>query len=121
MFTLGVRNPLGCREVSCVKLPATVAFPIDSQLLDRLEQSRRALPPNSVKALLKSRTPQYTETQSAQRPLDLELDHHGRPTRESGLGDATIERFPVRLESRLRQLGRIEQLYARSKVALGQR
>jgi hypothetical protein len=117
MFTLGVRNPLGCREVSCVKLPATVAFPIDSQLLDRLEQSRRALPPNSVKPLLKSRAPQCTEGQPAQRPLDLDA----RPAREHDLGRATIERFPVRFESRLRQLGRIEQLYASNKMALGQR
>jgi len=117
MFTLGVRNPLGCREVSCVKLPATVVFPIDSQLLDRLEQSRRALPPNSVKALLRSRAPQRTEGQSEQRPLDLDP----RPARETDLGHATIERFPVRVESRLRQLERIEQLYARNKLALGQR
>ena len=57
MFTLRVPDPFGCREVSCVKLPAAVAFPIDSQLLDRLEQSRRALPPNSVKALSRVATP----------------------------------------------------------------
>jgi hypothetical protein len=117
MFTLGVRNPFGCREVSCVKLPATVAFPIDSQLLDRLEQSRRALPPNSVKALWRSRAQQCTEGEAAQRPLDLDA----QPARETDLGHATIERFPVRVESRLRQLGRIEQLYARNKMALGQR
>ena len=55
------RDPFGCRGVSCVKLPAAVAFPIDSQLLDRLEQSRRALPPNSVKPLLRSREPQHAE------------------------------------------------------------
>jgi hypothetical protein len=117
MFTLGFRDLIGCRGVSCVKLPATVAFPIDSQLLDRLERSRRALPPNSVKALWRSRAPQCTEGQSAQRPLDLDA----RPARESDLGHATIERFPVRVESRLRQVERIEQFFARSKVALGQR
>jgi hypothetical protein len=114
MFTLGVRDPLGCRGVTCVKLPAKVAFPIDSQLLDRLERSRRALPPNSMKALWRSRAPQCSKAEPAQRPLELDA----RPARESG--HATIERFPVRVESRLRQLGRVEQLYARSKLALGQ-
>jgi hypothetical protein len=113
MFTLGVRDLIGCREVSCVKLPANVAFPIDSQLLDRLERSRRALPPNSVKALWRSRAPQSSDAQAVQRPLDLDA----RPARESG--QATIERFPVRVESRLRQLGRIEQLYALSKGGAG--
>lgn len=54
MFSLGVRDPFGCRGVKCVKLPAAVAFPTDGQLLQRLEELRRALPPNSVKSLLKT-------------------------------------------------------------------
>jgi len=116
MFTLRVPDPFGCRGVSCVKLPAAVAFPIDSQLLDRLEQSRRALPPNSVKPLLRSLEPQQAEPRSAQRPRDAAL----RSTRKSDGAHATIERFPARVESRLRQLVRIEPLYARNKVALGQ-
>ena len=112
MLTLRVPS----RGVLCVKLPAAVAFPIDSQLLDRLEQSRRALPPNSVKALWRSRRPQQPEPRSAQRPLDADV----RSTRKSGVAQATIERFPVRVESRLRQLVRVEPLYTRGEVALGQ-
>ena len=37
--------------LSFVRLPATVAFPTDSRLLDRIEERRNALPPNSVKPL----------------------------------------------------------------------
>lgn len=51
MFTLRVRNPFGCHGVSCVKLPAAVAFPTNDELLRRLEVSRRALPANNIKAL----------------------------------------------------------------------
>jgi hypothetical protein len=51
MFTLRVRDPFGCRGVSCVKLPAAVAFPTDDELLRRIEASRRALPANNMKAL----------------------------------------------------------------------
>jgi len=117
MFTLRVPNPFGCRGVSCVKLPAAVAFPIDSQLLDRLEQSRRALPPNSVKPLLRSREPQHAEPRFAQRPLEASV----RSTRNSDAAHATVERLPARVEFRLGQLVRVEPLYTRSKVALGQR
>jgi hypothetical protein len=117
MFTLRVRDPLG-GHVSCVKLPAAVAFPINPQLLDRLEQSRRALPPNSVKALWKTRVREHTEAQPAQ-PRSLEKD--APSARGSDAAGATIERFPVPVESRLRQLIRIEQLYAQSKMVLAQR
>ena len=41
--------------VSCVKLPAAVAFPTDGRLLQRIEESRRALPVNNMKPLWKSR------------------------------------------------------------------
>jgi hypothetical protein len=41
--------------VSCVKLPAAVAFPTDDRLLQRIEELRRALPANNVKPLWKSR------------------------------------------------------------------
>ncbi len=116
MFNLRVPDPFGCRGVSCVKLPAAAAFPIDSQLLERLEQSRRALPPNSVKPLLRSRERQHAELPSAPRPPDAAL----RSTRVSDAAHASIERFPARVELRLRQLVRVEPLYARSKVAFGQ-
>lgn len=39
---------------SCVRLPVTVAFPTDAGLLDRIERSRKALPPNSIKPLWRS-------------------------------------------------------------------
>ncbi len=93
MFSVRVRDPFGCRGVSCVKLPATVEFPTDERLLHRLEQSRRALPPDSMKPLWRARAP--------------------------------VQRLPVRTEPRavavLPPLVRIEELYARSRVALGQR
>ena len=91
MFTVRIRDPFGCRGVSCVKLPAAVEFPTDERLLHRLEQSRQALPPNSVKPLWRAR--------------------------------ASVERVPARNESRatLPPLVRIEELYARSRVALSQR
>lgn len=54
MFTLRVRDPFGCRGISCVKLPAAVAFPTDDALLRRLEAQRRTLPPNNMKALWKA-------------------------------------------------------------------
>ena len=55
MFTMRFRDLFGSDGMSCVKLPAAVAFPTDGRLLQRLEESRRALPANNVKALLKSR------------------------------------------------------------------
>ncbi len=51
MFSSNTRNPFVCRGVGCVKLPATAAFPTDDKLLQRIEEARRALPRDSVKAL----------------------------------------------------------------------
>jgi hypothetical protein len=39
------------RPVWCVKLPAAVIFPTDAKLLERIEESRRTLPLNSIKSL----------------------------------------------------------------------
>ena len=55
MFTLRFRDPFGCQEVSCVKLPAAAAFPTDGRLLQRIEALRRALPADNMKPLRKSR------------------------------------------------------------------
>ena len=55
MFTLRFGAASGFHRVSCVKLPAAVAFPTDDRLLKRIEESRRALPANNVKPLWKSR------------------------------------------------------------------
>ena len=96
MFTWNIRDPFGCRGVSCVKLPAAVAFPTDDRLIKRLEELRRALPPNSVKALRQHREPLGAVAASA--PHVREPD--SRPTLH---------------------LVRIEELYLQNKVALGQR
>src|SRR5262245_45325174 len=55
MFTMRFRDLFGSDGVSCVKLPAAVAFPTDDRLLQRIEASRRALPANNMKPLWKSR------------------------------------------------------------------
>jgi hypothetical protein len=39
------------RPVWCVKLPAALTFPSDPKLLERIEQSRKTLPLNSIKSL----------------------------------------------------------------------
>ena len=39
------------RPVWCVQLPAAVIFPTDAKLLERIEESRRTLPVNSIKSL----------------------------------------------------------------------
>jgi hypothetical protein len=55
MFTLRFGAAAGFHKMSCVKLPAAVAFPTDDRLLKRIEESRRALPANNVKPLWKIR------------------------------------------------------------------
>jgi virulence-associated protein VagC len=57
MFTRRFKNLFRSDRVSCVKLPAAVAFPTDDRLLQRIEESRRALPANNMKPLWKSREP----------------------------------------------------------------
>jgi hypothetical protein len=55
MFTMRFRDLFGSDGVSCIKLPAAVAFPTDDRLLQRIGELRRALPANNVKPLLKCR------------------------------------------------------------------
>jgi len=55
MFTMRFRDLFGSDGVSCIKLPAAVAFPINDRLLQRIGELRRALPANNVKPLLKCR------------------------------------------------------------------
>ncbi|HVJ30921.1 MAG TPA: hypothetical protein VNA66_11485 [Gammaproteobacteria bacterium] len=56
MFSMRFWDSFGSPGVSCVKLPAAVAFPTDGRLLQRIEESRRALPAtNNMKPLWKSR------------------------------------------------------------------
>jgi len=112
-----MRDPFGGPAVSCVKLPAAVAFPTDDRLLQRLEESRRALPPNSVKALWRSRALQWPATPSAPR----RQDDGARPKSRTGIAGAAIEKFPSRAHWTLPPTVHIEDVYARSKVAIGQR
>ena len=55
MFSMRFWGSFGSPGVSCIKLPAAVAFPTDGRLLQRIEESRRALPANNMKPLWKSR------------------------------------------------------------------
>jgi hypothetical protein len=115
MFTWRVRDPFGGSEVSCVKLPAAVAFPTDDRLLQRLEESRRALPPNSVKALWRRREPEGSVTQA---PLHEERQDV-QPEWAAARCTTTIEKIPARWT--LPQTVHIEDVYARSRMAIGRR
>ena len=91
MFTLRVRDPFGCHGVSCVKLPAAVAFPTDDRLLQRIEELRRALPANNMKPLWKSRERACSVAPSVPRERDVET----QPMIRVSLGA-----FPARIEPR---------------------
>ncbi len=119
MFTWRVRDSFAGPAVSCVKLPAAVAFPTDDRLLQRLEESRRALPPNSVKALWRSRALECSATPAA---LRTPQDDGARPKSSAGVARAAIEQFPARgAHWALPATVHIEDVYARSKVASGRR
>jgi hypothetical protein len=114
MFTWRVRDPFGSFGVSCVKLPAAAAFPTDDRLLQRLEESRRALPPNSVKALRRRRALESYVTPSARHD-------GGRLKLEAGV-PPDVESYALRESGwTLPQKVHIEDVYARSRVAVGQR
>jgi hypothetical protein len=79
--------------VSCVKLPAAVAFPTDGRLLQRIEESRRALPANNMKPLWKSRelapapgAPSAPRERGAESPSIINVSL------------ATVGRLPARAE-----------------------
>ena len=86
MFTLNFRDPFGSRGVSCVKLPAAVAFPTDDRLLQRLEESRRALPANNMKPLWKSRERASSPAPSEPRERDVET----QPMIKVSLGSCVV-------------------------------
>jgi hypothetical protein len=101
-----------------VKLPAAVAFPTDDRLLQRLEQSRRALPPNSVKALCRSRA-----AEGSASPSVLTTQDDGERLKWApDVSRVAIERFPERgARWALPPTVHIEDVYSRSKVAVGRR
>ena len=118
MFSWRGRDPFENLGGSCVKLPAAVAFPTDDRLLQRLEESRRALPPNSVKALWRSR-----ERECSVTSCTLHAHDDGAQAKSSGdVAPPTIESFPAR-DARwsLPPTVHIEDVYARSRVAVGRR
>ena len=86
MFTLRLRDPFGCHGVSCVKLPAAVAFPTDDRLLQRIEESRRALPANNMKPLWKSRE----RASSLVPPGPSERDVETQPAIKVSLGACVV-------------------------------
>ena len=98
MFTLRFRDPFGCHEVSCVKLPATAAFPTDRRLLQRIEALRRALPPDNMKPLWNSRQPGC----SPQLPSASHACDGGQPVIKVALGvqPAPITGAKVETDSR---------------------
>jgi hypothetical protein len=119
MSIFSVRNPFGCRGVSCVKLPAAVAFPTDDRLLQRIEESRRALPPNNMKSLRKRREPLSVISASVRRVRAVDA----QPTAREKVSRAAVDTFARAAGSRstLPQLVRIEELHLRNRAALGQR
>ena len=94
MFTLRLRDPFGCPGVSCVKLPAAVAFPTDDRLLRRIEELRRALPANNMKPLWKSRERDSSAAPSEPRERAVET----QPMIKVSSG--ALEPFPMRVEPR---------------------
>lgn len=73
MFTMRFWDLFGSDGVSCVKLPAAVAFPTDDRLLRRIEEQRRALPANNMKPLWRSReTASSPEATCALRGPDIQ-------------------------------------------------
>ena|SRR5687767_11238735 len=98
MFTLRLRDPFGSSGVSCVKLPAAVAFPTDDRLLQRIEVLRRALPANNMKPLWKSRD----RASSVIRSEPSERDADTQPIINVSLG--AFDMFPARIEPRATSL-----------------
>ena len=79
MLTFTARDPFGCRGVSCVKLPAAVAFPTDGRLLQRIEELRRSLPANNMKPLWKIRQHERAAAQLAEAMPGEALSHTQMP------------------------------------------
>src|SRR5262245_15957224 len=92
MFTMRFRDLFGSDGVSCVKLPAAVAFPTDDRLLQRIEESRRALPANNMKPLWRSR-------ELAPAPVAPSARSERGVTGQSviNVSLANVERFPARV------------------------
>jgi hypothetical protein len=112
MFTL-LRDRFGSAQVSCVKLPAAVAFPTDDRLLQRIEEARRALPRNNMKALWHSRARECVVHRPELRANEADLQL--RPRAE--FAPAAIERVRVARAELRSTLSRMNQLYSSGRAA----
>ena len=110
MFTLRVQNPFASHGVSCVKLPAAVAFPTDDRLLKRIEEARRVLPQNNMKPLWRSRDLECDES-------SLETDVAAPPPSDAAT-HATLQRFREARAELRSTLVRREELYPRRRAAV---
>jgi hypothetical protein len=113
MFSLRGRDPFGCHGISCVKVPAAVAFPADERLLKRIEESRRALPLNNIKTLRTTRS-------SAAVPPAPEVCAEAAPKPKIAVVSANVERLPARGGWTLPHRLHVEDVYARSRIAAAQ-
>jgi hypothetical protein len=113
MFSSNGRNPFACQGVGCVKLPATAAFPTDDKLLQRIEEARRALPRDSVKALRRAPQAENTDLVSELLTPSAEQDAQARANalRAAIQRAARAELAPTSL--------RIEALSLRGRAAAG--
>ena len=109
MFTLRGRDPFGCQGVSCVKLPATVAFPTDDRLLQRIEALRRELPRNNMKALWRSRERECAELRPELQIGEVTLQPQSTPS---------FERFRAARAELRSTLTEVKGLYAGRGIAV---
>jgi hypothetical protein len=96
MLTFTARDPFGCRGVSCVKLPAAVAFPTDGRLLQRIEELRRSLPANNMKPLWKIRQHERAAAQLADATPGDARTHAEMPLAETIRVAASAEKCSAR-------------------------
>jgi hypothetical protein len=115
MFSSNGRNPFASRGLGCVKLPATAAFPTDDKLLQRIEQARRALPRDSIKAL--RRVPQVDQAVLVSDLLTASVVSDEQSRAE--VARAAVQRFRVVGTELGSPLLEIEELYPRGKAAAG--
>ena len=113
MFSSNGRNPFACRGVGFVKLPAAAAFPTDDKLLQRIEEARRALPRDSIKAL--RRAPQGEQAALVSDLLTATVESEAQSGAE--VTRTPIQRFRAADAVLGSNLVEIEELYPRGRAA----
>ncbi len=114
MFNSNGRNLLASR-IGCVKLPATAAFPTDDKLLQRIEQARRALPRNSMKALWRAPQAENAELVSELLTPRAEAEAEAR----TAAARAAVERLRAARAELGSTLIRLDELYPHGRSAAG--